>query len=590
MPNGDYWSRIGAGQVSRRGVLRGGLAVGAGLAGAALIGCGGAKPAPGGAPAGGAPAGAGATQPPAPTPVAEREGMPVVKGTPKKGGTWTSPVVETYVQHDQHTAVSNSEWAIMGERAIELDEWTGKLRGNLVEAWEIPDKTTYILKLRKGVKIHPRAPWNGREFDAEDLAWNLNRIAGNTAQAEGLPVGNFQRRTTMEGASKFEAVDKHTVKVTMSKPSSAFLNGVTEIRNQMMPREIVDVGFKDPMKFGGMSPFMITEFNQGVRQTYERVPGYFRPEQPYLDKIVQTVMPDRAATMAAFISKQVSHLSAPTAQEVKTIQGARKDANLYSYVGVNYQFLMFNFKHKPFEDIRVRKALNLVANREDIGNGFHGTGWGHLAALHPAFPEAWQTEKLLTLPGWTKDKTKDLEEASKLLEAAGYGKGEKLEIEMMHKPKADNRENALRLQAHITKQFPSAKVTIKAPETAVFDKAQAGKDFQSISNDSTMAPDAVLEAFARWHSKGSRNYGEFKNADADTLLDKMLGETDLKARAELMEQFQTKWVADWMPHIQFYATPVRHFVQPEIGGFDKLLGPWDSGRGMTFKLGAIYQV
>ena len=588
MPSGEYWSRIETGRLSRRSMLRGGAIAGAGLAGAALIGCSsGPKKSVNDA----APKSASTPASAAVAPQAERAGMPVVKGTPKKGGTFTQQLTETNVQHDQHTAVSNSEWMIIGQRALELDEWTGKLRPNLIESWEIPDKNTFVLKVRKGIKMHNRAPWNGRDWDAADLAWNLNRIAGNTAAAEKLPKGNFQRSTTLEGMSKVEAVDANTVKVTMAKPSSGFLNGITEIRNVMMPKEIVDIGFKDPMKFGGMGPFMITESQEGVRQTYSRHEGYWQKDQPYFDKVVQVAIPDRAASLAAFVSKQVSHISSPTAQEQKTIQAARADALLYSYVGVNYQFLMFNFKHQPFADIRVRKALNLVADRDEIGSGFHGTGWGWLAALHPNFPEAWKEDKVKSVAGWNPaTKAKDREEASKLLAAAGFADGEKLEFEIMHKPKADNRENALRLQAQLAKQFPKIKVVIKAPETAVFDKSQAGKDFQAISNDSTMAPDAVLEAYARWHSNGSRNYGGFENAEATAMLDKALSELDLKARQEILNSFQDKWVSDWMPHIQFYATPTRHFIQPNIGGFDKAMGPWDSGRGITHKTNLIYEV
>ena len=575
------------GGMTRRSVLRGGFVVGAGMAGAALIGCssGPKKSVDQGAPANAAPAAK------APELSKEREGMPVVKGTPKKGGTFTIPATETYVQHDQHTAVSSSEWMVLGERALELDEFTGKLRGNLVEAWEQPDKGTYILKVRKGVKLHNKAPWNGREFDASDLAWNLNRIAGNTAEAEKLPKGNFQRATTLEGAGKFEVVDKNTVKVTMSKVNSAFLNGITEIRNVMMPKEMVEIGFKDPMKFGGMAPFQIAESIEGTRQSYNRFEGYYRPNEPHFDKIVQTVIPDRAATLAAFLSKQVSIMSSPTAQEQKTISTSRPDALLYSYIGVNYNFIMFNFKHKPFQDARVRKALNLATDFDDVGNGYHGSGWGYIAAFHQAFPEAWQDEKVKALPGLNKaTKAKDREEAAKMMAAAGYANGDKLEFEIMHKPKAENRENALRFQAQMAKLFPSIKIVIKAPETAVFDKAQASKDFQAISNDSTMNPDIVLEGYARWHSTGSRNYGGFADKESDALLEKALGEVDMKARADLMNTYQQKYVDSWYPHVNFYATPVRHFVQPDVGGFDKVFGPWDSLRGVTHKLGRIYQV
>ena len=575
------------GYLSRRSVLRRGFAVGAGLTGAALIGCssGPKKSVNENAAAGGAAA------PKAPELSKERDGMPVVKGTPKKGGTFTVAATETYVQHDQHTAVSNSEWVVIGERAIELDEFSGKLRPNLVESWENPDKNTYIFKVKKGVKLHNKAPWNGREFDAEDLAFNLNRIAGNTADAEKLPKGNFQRSTTLEGVGKIEVIDKSTVKVTMAKVNSALLNGITEIRNVMMPKGIVEVGFKDPMKFAGTAPFQMAESVEGTRQSYSRFEGYYRPNEPYFDKVVQTVIPDRAATLAAFVSKQISVLSSPTGQEIKTIQSARQDALLYSYVAVNYNFVMFNLKHKPFQDFRVRKALNMATDYEDIANGFHGSGWGWMAAFHQAFPEAWQDAKVKSIPGINPaTKAKDREEAAKLLAAAGYTNGDKLEFDIMHKPKAESRENALRFQAQMTKLFPGIKIVIKAPETAVFDKAQASKDFQAISNDSTMNPDAVLEGYARWHSQGSRNYGGFADPKADALLEKALGETDPKLRADILNDFQQQYVDAFLPQVNFYATPQRHFVQPDVGGFDKVFGPWDSLRGVTQKLGRIYNV
>lgn len=586
-------------RVSRRRVLRGGLYAGAGLAGAALIGCGGASgtppdagvtpvanqstPSSGGG--NGTPSGNGGNGGEA------RPGIPVVEGAPTHGGTFTYADDEIYVQHDQHTAVSNSEWAVMGERAMELDEWTGELRANIVESWEIPDETHFILHVRPGVKIHNRPPWDGREFDAEDLEFNLNRIAGNTAEAEGLAVGNFQRATTMEGMESLEVVDSHTLRVNMAQPSSTFLNGVTEIRNQLMPKGIVEVGFEDPMKFAGISPFMITEWTPGVRQTFTAQEGYYREGEPYFDEVVLTVLPDRAAMLASFISEQTSVFTRPTVQDKQAVMGARPDALLYSYMGVNYQFMMMNFNHAAFKDFRVRQALNLVANREEIGNGYHGEGWGYLAAIHPAFPEAWQVDKVTSTPGWNPDtKQADIEEAVKLMAAAGHEGGAGIAFNLMNKPKPDNRENSIRYQAQLREAFPEIGVELVAPETAVFDQAQSGSTFEAISNDSTMQPDAGLESYARFHTDGSRNYGQFTNADADGLLEQILSELDFEARKQLLDEFQTKWVNEWLPMVTYYATPVNHFVQPNIGGFDQVMGPWDSGRGVTHKLGRLYYV
>ena len=588
MDDRGYWGRFN-GTVSRRRLLRSGSAVGAGLAAAALIGCGSKK---GTAPA--APSAPKAAVAPAAAPATERAGVPVVKGTPKKGGVWTTAGTETYTQHDPHTAVTSSEFTVIGERGWEVDEWTGKLRGNLVESWEITDPTHYVLKLRKGINMHNVAPVNGREFDAEDLAFNLMRIAGKFAAKENIVPTAFQRATGLSGMDKVEAVDKYTARVTMSEPVSTWFNGVTEVRNFMMPREMVTVGFKDPSKFSGMNAFQWSSESQGgVKSVFTRFDKYWKPEQPYMDKIVELVLPDRAAQLSAFISRQTSLFGGPTPQEAQTIKGARPDALLYEYGGVNWQYLNFHMqKVAAFKDIRVRKAFHLATDYQELGNGFVGTGWQWIAALHPSFPEAWTDDKVKALPGYNlTNKAKDREEALKLMAAAGFPNGDGIGFEILNKPSAVNRENALRWQGQMQKAVPGAKITLRAAaDTAAFDRAQNGKDFQMITNDSTMQPDAVLESYAHFHSKGSRNYGDFQNAENDSLLDRALRELNFEARKALLDTWQQKFVNEWQPRLMLYTTPVKTFLQPNIGGFDKIAGPWTGGRHTTNKPANLYYV
>ncbi|MEI6137529.1 MAG: ABC transporter substrate-binding protein, partial [Chloroflexota bacterium] len=239
-----------------------------GLAGAALIGCSPSAPVKPAA----------TTAPPAAggSAAAARPGVPVVKGAPKDGGTWVEAVSLTSPQQDMHTALAQSIWHYISEQALKPDPWTGELTANIVEKWETPDSTTVVLHVRKGVFLHDRAPWNGREFDAEDLAFNINRIAGNTAADEGLQKSAFQRADTLGGMSKVEVTDKYTVKVTLARPSSAYLMGFLEWRNVLMPKGIVEVGFKDPLKFAGMGAYMLTDFAADVREGFVKHPKYYR--------------------------------------------------------------------------------------------------------------------------------------------------------------------------------------------------------------------------------------------------------------------------------------------------------------------------
>ena len=73
--------------------------------------------------------------------------------------------------------------------------------------------------------IHNKAPWNGRQFTAEDAAWNLERIGGLYSQKLKIPLGSFQRASMVQNITKAEAVDPLTVKVTLSKPNNAFKPG-----------------------------------------------------------------------------------------------------------------------------------------------------------------------------------------------------------------------------------------------------------------------------------------------------------------------------------------------------------------------------
>ena len=193
-----------SGRVTRRRLLRGGAVIGAGL-GAALMGCASAPPKPPAAPpAPQASSAAGAAAP-------ERPGVPVVKGAPKNGGTWTEAVLLTSPQQDMHTALAASIWHSLSERALLPDPWTNEMRANIIEKWEIPDNTHFVLQVRKGIKLHNKPPWSGRDFDAEDLAFNINRIAGNTAAAEGLTKTAFQRADTFAGMERVETVEKYSV-------------------------------------------------------------------------------------------------------------------------------------------------------------------------------------------------------------------------------------------------------------------------------------------------------------------------------------------------------------------------------------------
>lgn len=549
-------------RASRRQVLRL-MGAGAGGVAAFAIACGGSKES-------------------STTELSTGTGASVVTAVPsqqeeqaRKGGGITVYRTTKFLEHDMHTALAGTVWHLIGNRAFVLEPWKGELQPQLAASQEIPgDGTELIIKVRPGVKIHNKPPSNGRDFNAEDMAFNINRIAG---KYDPQNIARYQRASTLAGLDRAEAVDQTTVRVKMERPSSAFFRGLAEIRNMMMPKDVVEqAGFpNNPAGFAGTGPFMLTEFDDGVKLEAARHPSYFMQEQPYLDTFRATWFPDRATALAAFLSNQIDMFNGALPTEIDTIKKSKADAQFFQWQDLNWDHWRFNTSKKPFDDFRVRKALFLALDYQEIGDGYWGPGWGYTGPLVPAHPEAFTAEQVSKLPGYNKDtKDKDRQTAKELMTAAGYPDGE-ISFAILPQVASSYLENATRIKGQLAKIWPKMEVNLTpAPDNAVFSRQQSESNFDTISYTITSLPDAVLELFSQYHSKGSRNYGRFRSADADQIIDKAFVELDANRRTALLKEFQQKYYDEWMPIAQLVEQPERYFLQPRIHGFDKTTGPW----------------
>lgn len=562
--------------MTRRRVVQGFGISALGLAGAALLGCGGSKGADAGS------TGTGST----PAPVTSATGVetlpltaPVAQGKPRKGGTYTQTVgATTWVQHDSHTQLGASEWHVIGEKLVESNFTDAKVLPHVATSWEVADPKglTLVFKIKPGIKIHNVAPWNGRDFTAEDVAWNLERIGGLYAERLKLPKTAFQRASMVQNIVKAEAVDKTTVKVTLSSPNSGLFAGMSENRTVLMPKEMDEIGYNDPMKMGGIGAYQISKFTKDREIRFKRFDNYFRPNEPIMDEAVLQAIPDRASQVAAFSSDQIQLLTGVNPEELDTLKKTSPNALLYTWIDCNWSHIRPSMSYAPFKDLRVRKAVHLGLDYAAIGNGVYGSGWGYQAALSVGYPEAWKPNKVRGLAGYNPDtKGKDREEALKMIAAAGFPNGKGIEFDVMHSNATGYlQDNAIRFQQQMTQAFPEMKVTLRPVDSPTFATQQAGNQFKGLSYVITAVPDPVLEMISQYHTSGSRNYGKFSEPALDAMLEKSLAELDQTARAKQLDDFQQKWFDDWRPMWVLHANAVRNMLQPNIGGYDKLAGTW----------------
>ena len=351
--------------------------------------------------------------------------------TPKRGGTlslrlWDPP------HFDPHLTISykiNVLYTFSHSRLLKhkagpgVTPGTFPIEGDLAESWTQPNETTYIFKLRKGVRWHNKPPVNGRELTADDVKYTFDRFVSEKGNAN---------RAMMAALDKVEVVDKYTVKFTLKEPYVWFLDMVSNpMALAIIPREAVEKfgDLKKPESVIGTGPWMLDSYRPNVGATYVRNPSYFLPGLPYIDKVEVTVDEDNASRMAAFIAGKydLGWEASGTINRVDwvqlkdTLKQKRPKLQTMEYAANQMSHIYMRTDKPPFNDVRVRRAISLAFDRQGLLDAVaEGVG-----VLNPAVPSAFKEWSLPVdqLGEGAQYYKHDPARAKKLLAEAGYPNG-----------------------------------------------------------------------------------------------------------------------------------------------------------------------
>src|SRR5262245_9175399 len=353
--------------------------------------------------------------------------------TPKRGGVFRFPGFDP-PNFDPHQNVhwwtfiylSLTHSGLVGHKAgPSVTPGTLPIEGDLAESWEQPSETTYIFRLRRGVRWHPKPPVNGRELTAEDVVFTFQRA---------LTVLGNPLRATFEEIDKVEALDRYTVRFTMKEPFAWFLDSAALAA--ILPREAADKEgmFKRPEPVIGAGPWMLEGYEPNLRLSFVRNPTYFRPGLPYADGIEVRIDTDPASKLAAWLSGQYDF--APELQmtfqrsDLETVQRRKPNLPMVEFIWLVSTFGIPRLEEDPLRDVRVRRALHLAVDGKQVieTNPF---GFGH-GAPNPAVPAAmreWSIPIDQLPPEGRRLYEPDLAEAKRLLAQAGHGGGLRIPVE-----------------------------------------------------------------------------------------------------------------------------------------------------------------
>ncbi len=462
-------------------------------------------------------------------------------------GTLQIAVDQAPVGLDPDIVTAFSSFAVINEIYEGLVEVNSKLQIQpaLATSWTVSnDGLTYVFNIRQGVKFH-----NGREMTASDVVYSFNRIMD--------PKTGSPEASRFSQVASAVATGPYQVTFKLKEPFAPFLSNLTNLF--VVPKEVVEANGNLQKVAVGTGPF---ELETVVPDTYVLLkanPDYYRPGEPKLAHLKFNIVPEastRAAGLRTGTYQLLPTVDPVTAQTLKNANGVK----IMATQDLAYSLLGLNVSRKPFDDPKVREAINYAVNRPDIvqavylGNAVPG------GPLSPALSD-WAVP-VSQFPCYTPSVTK----AKQLLAEAGYPNGFSTTIITFGTIKEVS-DTAQVLQAQLAQVGINAKVDVEEFGKFVQDWKNSNFDMFVSLNGGSTDPDGYL--YRTFHTGGSTNVFKYSNATVDKLLEQGRTTTGMQQRQTIYDQLQ-KQLACTGPIVHIAYGTLFTGVRDNVQGFEQM--------------------
>ncbi len=440
---------------------------------------------------------------------------------------------------------------------VKYDKDGKEIIGDLAESYYFEDNTTLIFKLREGVKWH-----DGEPFDAEDVIFTYELI--NSPKVVSPYTSTFRM------VESVEALDALRIKVVYKDPYykalETWMMGI--VPKHLLEDETDIMGSDFNTNPVGTGPYRLTklEFSKSIElEAYE---DYYE-RRPGIDKIALHVIVDPMTRFLMLKSGQLDIGLLEAMQRERQIdESFFKAFNTLEDISFTYTYLGFNLRLKKFQDPRVRKALSLAIDRDEmvdilfLGHGRVCTG--------PFLPGGMAFNKEVKAP------TRNMQEAKRLLKEAGYDEENPLSFEIATSNASSLRPYAAQILQHQLSEV-GVDVKLRIMEWQAFlNMVVFPREFDTVllGWSLSLSPDPYL----LWHSdndkEGAFNFIGYHDDKVDQLIETMQNTVDREALAEIQQEIFAEIVED-DPYLFLYIPNSITVVNRDIKNIEKSMnGIW----------------
>jgi peptide/nickel transport system substrate-binding protein len=486
--------------------------------------------------------------------------------TPRRGGVLLAVIGADPPSLDPHqeSTFANIELvAPLYSTLLQLDPYDyPKIIGDLATEWKIsPDGLTYTFRIHPGVKFHDGSP-----LTSADVKASYDKIIFPPQGVRSV------RKNAYTAVAQVAAPDPTTVVFKLKFPSGSLLANLASPWNVIFPKSYLD---RDPNYFKthaiGSGPFKFKGYTRGSTFEGERNPAYFVKDRPYLDGYKFYISPETSVRAAAIRSGRayIEFRDLPNA-EVEAIKKQLGDKITVQETPMTGQWgIAINNTKKPFDDVRVRKALSLGIDRYTMAKVLYPlTGLRYVGGLmRPGSEWALPQTELEKLPGFGRDIEKNRAEARKLLAEAGYPNGLKVVLK--------NRNVKLPYQDFAVFLIGEwRKIGIEAEhrplETAAwFSDGQDTGNFELIVAPTVEFMDDPDQFLGRYATGSTQNWGRYSDPQVDDLFSRQARSLDPVERKRLINDLEKRVLGNayfttglWWSRNLVHWSKVKNYVAP----------------------------